>query len=455
MEGLKTPAPTAIELLTGYRAGKISPVETIENALDAISNDPSNAWVYVAHAQARQAAQASHRRWRRAEPMGPLDGVPIGVKDLLGVAGQPIRRGSLAYPPDFLAQEDVPAVARLRESGAILIGKTATPDAGCKLDTSSPVHGTTRNPHNLALTAGGSSGGSAAALALGHVPIAIGTDGGGSIRVPAAFCGVFGLKPSTGRIPAPIGPFWPHAVTGPMSRNVLDTALAWNSLTGPDPRDPYAQFAETDWLAETERGVTGLRVALAETFNGVGATPEITAALHRAAALLERAGASVTRAEPPWPCDPLDPFMVFWRCMYAQSVSMLTEEQAARVDPSIKRILAAAEPITRRQLQNAMQQRHMLSLCLSQFHTAFDLLLCPVMPCQPWQAGRATPPPHGEDDWSWCPFTYPFNMTRQPAVSVPLGSDASGMPLAVQLAAAAGQDGLLLRAARLIEQRNA
>ena len=439
-------------MLAGYRSGTLSPVETIESSLAAIGKDPTNAWVYVAEIESRQAALASHARWRRSEPIGPLDGVPIGVKDLLGVAGQPIRRGSLAYPPDFLATEDVPVVARLREAGAILIGKTSTPDSGCKLDTTSPAHGITRNPYNLKLTAGGSSGGTAAALALDHVPIAIGTDGGGSIRVPAAFCGVFGLKPSTGRVPAPIGPFWPHAVTGPMSRDVADTALAWNSVTRPDPRDPYAQFTETDWLAESQRGIAGLRVAIAEKFNGIGATPEITAALHKAATILERAGGIVTRAEPAWPCDPLQPFMVFWRCMYAQSVAMMIPEQAARIDPGIKRIIAAAAPITRQQFQHAMQQRHMLSLALSQFHTSYDLLLCPVIPCQPWEAGRATPPPCDEDEWSWCPFAYPFNMTRQPAASVPLGMDADGMPLAVQLVAGAGQDGFLLRAAKVIER---
>ena len=195
--------PSAIEMLAAYRSGKTSPVEVIETSLAAIRSDPTNAWVYVAEAQALQAAQASETRWGNGEPLGLLDGVPVGVKDLLAVTGQKMRRGSLAFPADYMPPEDVPIISRLREAGAILIGKTSTPDAGCKLDTTSPAHGITRNPFDLRLTPGGSSGGSAAALALGHVPIALGTDGGGSIRVPAAYCGVFGLKPSTGRIPAP------------------------------------------------------------------------------------------------------------------------------------------------------------------------------------------------------------------------------------------------------------
>jgi len=444
-------------MLAGYAAGSLSPVDVVESALAAIARDKAyNAWVHVATDDALKAAQASATRWAKGEPIGPLDGVPIGVKDLLGVRGQPMRRGSPAYPEDFTPSEDAPIVARLREAGAILLGKTATPDAGCKLDTTSLVHGTTRNPFNAGLTPGGSSGGSAVALALGHVPIAIGTDGGGSIRVPAAFCGLFGLKPSIGRIPAPIGPFWPHAVTGPMSRTVLDTALAWNTCTQPDARDPYAlPYEARDWVAAAQTGVAGLRVALAPSFQGIAASADITQALHRAAAILENAGATVTLAEPAWPCDKLAAFMVFWRCMYAQSVAMMPPEQAALIDPVIQDIVAQAAAISRQEFQAAMSARDALSLAMARFHETYDLLLCPVMPCQPWAAGRATPAPFPEDDWSWCPFAYPFNMTRQPAASVPLGLDSAGLPLGVQLVAALNQDSLLLRAAFVIEASQA
>jgi len=445
---------SALDLLAGYRRKILSPVETVSQALAAIARDQKfKAWVHVADEAALAAAQNSEARWARGEPVGKLDGVPVGIKDLLAVRGQPMRRGSAAYAADFLPAEDSPVVARLREAGAILLGKTATPDAGCKLDTTSKVHGVTRNPHDAALTPGGSSGGSAAALALGHVPVAIGTDGAGSIRVPAAFCGVYGLKPSTGRIPAPVGPFWPHAVTGPMSRTVLDTALVWNVVTRPDAADPYAlPYEARDWILDAQAGVQGLRVALADAFSGIGTTPDIRAALRRAAGILDEAGAVVSEAAPDFPCDPLAPFMVFWRCMYAQSVAMMPPEQAARIDPAIKQIVADAAGISRTALQTAMVQRDLLAAAMAKFHQNFDLLLCPVMPCQPWAAGRATPAPLPEDDWSWCPFVYPFNMTRQPAASVPMGLDAHGLPLAVQLAAAAGQDGLVLRASKILEQ---
>jgi aspartyl-tRNA(Asn)/glutamyl-tRNA(Gln) amidotransferase subunit A len=443
---------SAISLSAAYAEKTLSPVDVTEAALQSIAADPTNSWVHIATNSALAAAKLSESRWDKNAPLSPLDGIPIGVKDLLAVAGQPLRRGSPALPATNIPMEDAPLVARLRAAGAILIGKTSTPDSGCKLDTTSLVHGTTLNPHNLALTPGGSSGGTAAALALGHVPIAIGTDGGGSIRVPAAYCGVFGLKPSAGRIPGLLGPFWPHSVAGPMSLSVLDTALAWNIVTQPDPRDPYAlPPANFDWLTETNRGVAGLRIAVAESFNGIGATPEITAALHAAAAKLQDAGATITPAEPAWPCDPLAPFMVFWRSMYAQAVTLMPPDQAARIDPAIKHIVAQAASISRPDFQMAIHQRDQLALTMSLFHQTYDLLLCPVMPRQPWAAGRATPEPYPEDDWAWCPFAYPFNMTRQPAASVPMGTDANNLPLAVQLIAASGRDDLVLRAAYALE----
>ncbi len=441
-------------LLSAYASGALSPVEVVRDALAKIEADQRfNAWVHVAGEAALAAARESEARWAKGAPVGAMDGVPVGVKDLLAVVGQPMRRGSEAYPVGFMPAEDAPVVARMREAGAILVGKTATPDAGCKLDTSSLVHGMTRNAFDVALTAGGSSGGSAVALARGHVTVAVGTDGAGSIRVPAAYNGVFGMKPSIGRIPAPVGAFWPHATTAPMTRNVLDTAAVWNVVTAPDVRDCYAMPSEkTDFAAAAQRGVAGLRVAYATSFNGIGATPEIVAAVERAAALLAGAGAVVSAAAPVFSGDPLVAFMVFWRCMYTQSIAMMPPEQAALVDPVIKNIVAQAEGVTRRDILAAQTVRDDLAMSMARFHQDYDVFLLPVMPCQPWVAGRATPPEYAEDEWGWCPFAYPFNLTRQPAASVPVGFDSANMPLAVQVVAAYGRDDLVFRAALALEQ---
>ena len=436
--------PTATALATLYSAAQASPVEAVRQALDLIRahEDRVNAWVHVDDGPALAAARASEARWCRGEQWGPLDGVPVGVKDLLAVAGQPMRRGSPAYPPGFVPTEDAPVVARFREAGAILLGKTATPDSGCKLVTESLVHGITRNPWNPRLTPGGSSGGSAVALAVGQVPIALGTDGAGSIRVPAAYCGVFGMKPGTGRIPALPSPFWPHAVVGPMTRTVADTALAWAAATQPDPRDPYAvNSAGVDWPATAGLGLDGMTVAVAP-----GSPPEVM----RAAQMLSSSGAKVATAAPNWPCDPLEPFLVFWRCMYAQALRLMPAAQAEAVDPTIRGIVAQAGNIDRAEFQDAIHARDLMAQAATGFHARYDLLLCRVMPCPPWEAGRATPAPYQEDDWSWCPDAYPFNMTRQPAASVPFGWQG-GLPLAVQVVAGPGRDDLVLRAAAVLE----
>ncbi len=449
---------SATEMVAQYRKGTLSPVEVTRAALDRIAatNGDVNAFVSVDEVGAMASARASEERRRRGEPVGLLDGVPVAVKDLLAVAGLPIRRGSLALPEDGRSPEDAPAVARMREHGAVILGKTATPESGCKVVTESAVHGVTRNPHDLRLTPGGSSGGSAAALSLGIVPIALGTDGAGSIRIPAAFCGVFGLKPGFGRVPIhPVSLFAPHAVTGPMTRTVADTALAYNVVTQPEPRDPYALPPDDrDWRDGLEDGVRGLRVSLSTTLGGnVRVDPEVADRVAAAARDFEALGARVELRDPVWPCDPLQTFLVFWRVMYAQSLSAYTPAQRERVDPVIRRIAAEAEGITLDQYLAAQRDRAAMAAAMAQFHTKYDLLLTPVMPVPPWPVGRMAPEGVSEDDWAWCPFTYPFNLTQQPAASVPYGTTAGGLPVGVQLVAAAHAERLVLRAARALEGR--
>ena len=231
---------TAIELLDLYRTGKASPVEATRAVLARIEalNPVLNAFCLVASDDALKAAAASEARWQKQAPCGALDGVPVSIKDLLLTRGWPTRRGSRTVDPNQPWDVDAPAVARLREAGAVLIGKTTTPEFGCKGETNSALTGITRNPWDPSKTPGGSSGGTAAAVAAGMGPLSVGTDGAGSVRIPAAFCGNFGLKPSFGRVPAyPLSPFGTVSHVGPHTMSVRDAALMMNVLKQPDPRD--------------------------------------------------------------------------------------------------------------------------------------------------------------------------------------------------------------------------
>src|ERR671923_703011 len=257
--------PDAAALLAGYRAGELSPVEVVEDALARIERGDAtlNAFCLVDPERALADARASEARWRRGEPAGALDGVPVAVKDVFATRGWPTRRGSHAIDPAGPWEHAAPAVAALRRHGAVIPGKTTTPEIGWKGVTDSPLEGVTRNPWDPARTSGGSSGGSAAALAAGMVPLALGTDGGGSIRIPCAFCGLPGLKPTYGRVPMwPASPFGAVAHGGPMARTVADVALLLDVIAEPDARDWAAlPPAGGSFLDGLEDGVAGLRVA--------------------------------------------------------------------------------------------------------------------------------------------------------------------------------------------------
>ncbi len=279
---------SAIELLELFRRGDASPVEATRAVLERIDTlDPQlNAFCLVAHDAAMESAAASEARWQRGEPMGPLDGVPTSLKDLILTSGWPTRRGSHTVDPDQPWDVDAPATARLREAGAVLVGKTTTPEFGCKGETNSLLTGITRNPWDTSKTPGGSSGGTAAAVAAGLGPLSVGTDGAGSVRIPAAFCGNFGLKPSFGRVPAfPLSPFGTVSHLGPHTMSVADAALMMNVLKQPDARDWTSLPADaTDYLDGLDDGIAGLRVAFSPTLGYAGnVDPQVAAAVAAAA----------------------------------------------------------------------------------------------------------------------------------------------------------------------------
>jgi aspartyl-tRNA(Asn)/glutamyl-tRNA(Gln) amidotransferase subunit A len=340
------PYASAAQLTGAYHDGRLSPVAVATELLDRIERlgGAVNAFVFVDRDATLAMALESERRWRRAAPLGPLDGVPVTVKDLVAVAGWPLVRGSLALKGTAPPLEDAPAVARLREAGAVLLAKTATSEAGSKIVTRSPAHGVTRNPYDLTRTPGGSSGGAAVALALGIGPIALGTDGAGSIRIPAAWTGVFGIKPSFGRVPTyPPSIFMPHSVIGPMARDVESARLMLGVLSQADRRDPFALPYPFDEKRAAMRSVAGLRVGVTTDFGVTSppVDPAILGGIAAAAAHLERAGATLSELRPAWPCDPFEPFMIFWEATYAGFMAnTYSAQQIALMDPDLQAIAA-------------------------------------------------------------------------------------------------------------------
>ncbi|MFD9796184.1 amidase [Streptomyces sp. NPDC059070] len=446
---------TARQLLAGYGKGDFSPLDAVRAVLARIDEvEPRiNAFVRVDAEQAVAQAEASAARWRAGEPRGLLDGVPVSVKDALPVAGGPTLRGSLAPPGPGPWDVDAPAAARLREHGAVFLGKTTMPEFGWKGVTDSALSGITRNPHDPARTAGGSSGGSAAAVAAGAGPLSIGTDGGGSVRIPAAFCGVVGLKPTHGRVPLfPPSPFGSIATAGPLARDAADTALLLDVIAGADWRDWSAGPAAGPVAPALADGVKGLRIAYSPSFGGqVAVHPEVAAAVRAAVTRLAGLGAYVEEADPDF-ADPVAAFHTLWFAGAARVVAALPTERRAALDPGLRETAEQGERYAARDYLAASEVRAVLGHRMARFHLTHDLLVTPALPITAFEAGAEVPKGSGLRRWTgWTPFTYPFNLTGQPALTVPVGTDRAGLPVGLQLVAARHRDDLVLRAAHALE----
>jgi aspartyl-tRNA(Asn)/glutamyl-tRNA(Gln) amidotransferase subunit A len=452
----------ATELVRRYRRGSLSPVAVVEACLERVArwNGAVGAFTHVDAAGARAAAAASEARWRRQEPCGPLDGVPATVKDLLLVRGWTLRRGSRSTAGAAPATEDSPAAARLREAGAVLLGSTTTPEFGWKAVTDNPLGEVARNPWHQGLTPGGSSGGAAVAAALGMGALHVGTDGGGSIRIPASFTGIVGLKPTFGRVPAwPLSPFGTVAHVGPMARTVTDAALMLSVLSGPDRRDWHALPPDPrDHRVGLADGVEGLRVAASATLGGgsrgggIEADPEVLGVFEAALAVLADLGARVQRVDPPVGDGVRELFARTWFPGATRLVERLPEAARAGLDKGLLAVAEAGGAYTRAELQDAQLERGELGVRLQAFLGQHDLLATPATARPAFALGRDHPAADGERPWiDWAGFSYPFNLTQQPAVSVPAGFTAAGLPVGLQLVGAKYADDLVLRAARAFE----
>jgi aspartyl-tRNA(Asn)/glutamyl-tRNA(Gln) amidotransferase subunit A len=445
-------AKTAAELLDGYRRHEFSPVEVSRAVLGRIEalNPKFNAFCLVSQ-EVEKEAKASESRWLAGQPRGLLDGVPVSIKDLLLTRGWPTLRGSMAVDPNGPWNDDAPAVARLREHGAVLLGTTTTPEFGWKGVTDNALTGITRNPWDKSKTPGGSSGGAAAALASGMGPLAVGTDGGGSIRIPCSFTGLFGLKPSFGRVPAwPLSPFGTVAHVGPMARSVGDAALMLNVLAQPDARDWHAlPYEPQDWRTGLEQGVAGLRIAYSPDLGYAKVDAEVAALVKSSLSVFTDLGAKVEEKNPGFE-NPSGIFRIQWFSGAAYLIKSLSSEKRKLVDPGLLEISAEGEKITAHEVLDMQMKRGALGAHMNLFHRDYDLLVTPTLAVPAFEAGREFPP--GGSRWTdWTPFTYPFNLTQQPAASIPCGLTKSGLPVGLHIVGPKYADALVLRAARGFE----
>ena len=455
-------APAA-ELAEVIARREMSPVEIVDLFLKRIeaSQASLNAFITVCADEARAAARAAETATMSGEPVGPLHGVPFAVKDLVNTAGVRTTFGSVALA-DNVPTADSPAVARLKAAGAILVGKTTTPEFGHKCFTDAPLFGRTANPWDIGRTCGGSSGGAAAAVAAGLAPIGIGTDGGGSSRIPAACCGVVGFKQTLGLVPHDLTPdgFGNQSHITPMTRTVMDTALMLQAMAGPHPCDPHALGLPTpDFVAaaRAEGDLQGVRIAWRPLLGNTAVAAEVRGACERALTAFEELGAIVepvddkfASTEPIW----LILTQSFWNARFRRYVPEFRE----RMSETLLRQMDTGAGHSAVALQEAMFERTRIFREVQGWFDKFDIVATPTL------SRTALPIAHDffapiEIDGAvsdtvrraWYPYTLPFNLSANPAVTLPCGFGADGLPIGLQLVGPHLADAQLLRAAALFE----
>jgi aspartyl-tRNA(Asn)/glutamyl-tRNA(Gln) amidotransferase subunit A len=448
-------AATALELARGVADGTLSPVQLTDCALElAARAEPAiNAYAALRPARARREAAEREAEARAGRIRGPLHGVPIAVKDNFYLRGEPTGKGSLTSS-DEPARESAPMVARLVDAGAVVIGKTTTPEFGWKGTGISPRTGVTRNPWDPARNSGGSSAGSGATVAAGAVPVAIGTDAGGSIRIPAAFCGVVGFKPTLGAIPV-----WPGTVNetlshaGPLTRSVADARAVFELTRGPDPRDPQSAFP----APLTDQSGRRLRVGVVREPFGIAPDAAVAEVFGRACGLIGAAAqaelAELTDLGAPLPRDV---FEAMWVTGRGLGFAGLIRGRGDVMDPGLARLLPLAESYSLADYYRALEARRAFNAQLFGLFAGWDLLIMPTMPGTAF-AAEAEVPPGGEAGaplpWiTWTPYTYPFNISGQPAITVPAGLAADQLPAGLQIVGPWGHDRRVLDFAEACER---
>lgn len=442
------------ELARRYRNRELSPVEVIVAALDRAEEIQPlfNAFTFIDRKGAIEQARASEQRWRKGEQVSAIDGVPTTIKDIVWVKGWSVRYGSLITDPTPRT-EDAPSVLRLRESGAVFLGQTTTPEFGWKAVTDSPLNGVTRNPWSPDNTSGGSSGGAAVAAATGAGVLHLGTDGGGSIRIPASFTGIVGHKPTFGKVAAyPASVFGTVAHVGPMARTVGDVAIMLEAMSGCDIRDWLQGFIQTGPDMLTDDLLRRSRIGYWSKPPCGDVEPEVAAIVDAAVERIRALGAHVERVDLPG-SNLLEIFQHHWFTGAANRLDSVPRELQDKIDLGLRKIAAAGKSINGSDLVAAQVKRAEFGAAMDGLLTKYDFLVSPGTAITAFAVGQEVPKVSGLSQWSeWAGFNFPINLSQQPACVVPCGATRDGLPVSLQFVGARGADARVLSAAQDFER---
>jgi Asp-tRNA(Asn)/Glu-tRNA(Gln) amidotransferase A subunit family amidase len=447
---------TALDLARMIREKEISPVELVEDTLtrQEVLEPILNCFVTRTPEVALEAAKRAEQAVLNGDDLGSLHGLPISVKDLISMADVPWTFGSKPFAEN-IGSVDAPSVARARAAGAAIIGKTTTSEFGCKGTGDSSLTGITRNPWNLDKTPGGSSAGAGASVAAGLTPFALGTDGGGSVRIPSSLCGLFGIKAQFARVPlfpVPATPTLAHV--GPLARTVRDAALLLGAISGHDRRDPFAVAAPVpDYLGACDQSIKGMRIAWSPTFGYARSDPEIVQICETAARSFEQMGCTVELVDAPIGAEPLDIWTAEFYGGVGTKLKDILNDSSDQLDPAVVTLLSGALNNSIEDYFKLLFARYAFRETVREFFENYDLLLSPVLPVAAFDVGLNVPP--GWEDRnavSWVYYTYPFNATGQPAASIPAGFTKSGLPVGLQMVGRINSEVDIFRAAAAFEE---
>lgn len=449
----------AIELASLIKTRQISAVEVIESHLDRIDalNPKINAFCTVLYDEAMSAAKSADIAVTNGTKLGPLHGIPVALKDLTPTKGIRTTRGSRLFKHD-VPTEDALIVKRIKDAGGIILGKTNTPEFGHKGITDNLIFGPTRNPWNLERIAGGSSGGSSAAVSAGLVPLAEGSDGAGSIRIPSSMCGVYGFKPTFGRVPDVSGAFSSHSPffhNGPISRNVTDAALFYQVLAGSHYSDPFSIPNEQDVLNHLDEGIKNIKIAYSSNLGYFEIDSDVQHACKQAAETFSNLGCHVDEVQIDFDQEVEQQFLTLWYGKLASIYSDLSEEEFMLLEPKVQELINEGKKLSAVQYGKANIGREKVWNKLLKVYEKYDLLICPTTAIPAFSMEKGVPSSINGKEINpligWF-LTYPFNLTGNPAASIPCGFSKDGLPIGLQIIGRHLDDELVFRASRSLER---